>query len=106
MIFNLCIGVPISCLLIAFTCPFSNKVSLNRFFREGSFTTLVLTHLEAVVGPRSKLEVAALVIKWEPGDVNFARGLEDARRHIEHGALRRGHNVCLESPIKPLVGTE
>ena len=78
----------------------------NRFFREGSFTTLVLTHLEPVVGPRSKLEVAALVIKWEPGDVNFARGLEDARRHIEHGALRRGHNVCLESPIKPLVGTE
>ena len=83
-----------------------NYIELSAKFREGLLTALVLTHLEPVVGPRSKLEVAALVIEWEPGDVNLARGLEDARRHIEHGALRRGHHVCLECSIKPLVGTE
>ena len=35
------------------------------------------THLQPVVGPAAKLHLAVLVIKWEPGDVDLARGLED-----------------------------
>ena len=38
---------------------------------------LSATHLEPVVGPAAKLHLAVLVIKWEPGDVDLTRGLED-----------------------------
>ena len=38
---------------------------------------LSATHLQPVVGPAPKLHLAVLVIKWEPGDVDLTRGLED-----------------------------
>ena len=34
--------------------------------------------VEAVVGPGAKLEVAALVVKGEPGDIDLTRGFEQA----------------------------
>ena len=34
--------------------------------------------VEAIVGPGAKLEVAALVVKGEPGDIDLTRGFEQA----------------------------
>ena len=59
--------------------------------------------LPARVGPRAKLEVALLVVEGEPGDVNLARRLEDARRYEETVALVPHHNVRLVRPVKLLI---
>ena len=59
--------------------------------------------LPARVGPRAKLEVALLVVEGEPGDVNLARRLEDARRYEETVALIPHHNVRLVRPVKLLI---
>ena len=37
----------------------------------------MLTYIESVVCPTSKLQLAILVVEWEPGDVDLTRGLED-----------------------------
>ena len=56
------------------------------------------------VGPGAKLEVTLLVVKGEPGDVDLAGGLEDARGDVEHGAVLGDHDVRLERPVESFIG--
>ena len=63
-------------------------------------------HLPARVRPGAELEVALLVVKGEPGDVNLAGGLEEAGGHVEATAVTAHNHIRLVSPIKLLVGAE
>jgi hypothetical protein len=61
---------------------------------------LNLTYLESIVGPRSKLHEARLVIEGEVPDVDFARRFENGRRRpqyfacvVQHGFCHRRHHV-------------
>ena len=65
-----------------------------------------LGNLPSGVGPWAKLEVALLVIKRKPCDVNLTGGLEDTRRDKETAAFAAHHHVCGVRPVKLLVGTE
>lgn len=62
------------------------------------------THLKAIVGPGAKLHLATLIVEGEPGDVDFARGLEDARWHVEAAAIVTHHHVGGIGAIEALVG--
>ena len=61
-------------------------------------------HLEPIIGPRTKLHVTVLVVEGEPGDVDLAGGLEDARGDVEHGAVLGDHDVRLERPVESFIG--
>ena len=63
-----------------------------------------LGYLIAVVGPRSELDHALLVVEGEPGDVDLARALEDARRDVGAEALVGHHHVRRICPVKRLTG--
>ena len=56
--------------------------------------------------PGPELEVTGLVVEGEPGDVDLAGGLEDARRHVEHGPVRSGNNIRLERSVESLIRTD
>lgn len=62
------------------------------------------THLKAIVGPGAKLHLATLIVEGEPGDVDFARGLEDAGRHVEAAAIVTHHHVGGIGAVEALVG--
>ena len=62
-------------------------------------------HLPAVVGPGAELKLALLVIEGEPGDVDLAGGLEDARRHVQAAAVVFHDDVCVIGAVEFLVGT-
>lgn len=62
-------------------------------------------YLKAIVGPTTKLHLTALVIKGEPGNVNLARALEDAWRHVQAAAVIPYHNVSGISPVETLIRT-
>ena len=64
------------------------------------------TYFEPIVCPGPELELTMLIIEGEPRDVNLARALEDPRRHVQHRAVSRGHDVRLECSIKSLVRAE
>ena len=55
--------------------------------------------------PTHKLQLALLIIKWKPGDINLASGHEDSWGDVSAGTTARNHNVCRVSPIKSLTGT-
>ncbi len=63
-----------------------------------------LGYLIAVVGPRSELDLALLVVEGEPGDVDLARALEDARRDVVAAAVAAHHHVRLVRAVELLVG--
>lgn len=67
-------------------------------------TAAALTHLKAIVGPGAKLHLATLIVEGEPGDVDFARGLEDAGRHVEAAAIVTHHHVGGIGAVEALVG--
>ena len=50
-----------------------------RKFRSSLITATAIT-VRTVVGPTAEFHVAALLVKREPGDVNFARRLVNGRR--------------------------
>ena len=60
-------------------------------------------HLESVIRPAAKLHVAVLVVKGEPGDVDLAGGLEDARRDVGAHPLAGYNHVCVIRPVKSLI---
>lgn len=62
------------------------------------------THLKAVVRPRTELHFAALIVERKPGDVDFARRLEDAGRNIQAAAVVAHHHVRRIRPVEALVG--
>ena len=62
-------------------------------------------HLESVIRPAAKLHVAVLVVEGEPGDVDLARGHEDAWRDVGAEALVGHHHICRVRPIKGLTRT-
>ena len=62
-----------------------------------------MQHLPTRVGPGSKLEVALLVVKGEPGDVDLAGRLEETGGDVEATAVTAHNHIRLVSPIKFLV---
>ena len=70
---------------------------------ERATSLLPFPHLPARVGPGSKLEVALLVVKGEPGDVNLARRLEKAGGDVEATAVTAHDHIRLVSPVELLV---
>lgn len=62
------------------------------------------SHLKAVVRPGAELHLAALVVEREPGDVDLARGLEDAGRHVQAAAVIAHHHVGRVRSVEALVG--
>ena len=61
------------------------------------------SYLESIISPASKLHITVLIIKWEPGDVYLAGGLEDAGRDVGAAARVRHHHVGRVGPVKLLV---
>ena len=66
----------------------------------------LLAHLEPVVGPATELHLAVLFVEWEPGDINLARRLEDARGDVGADTLASYHNIGRICSIKGLTGAE
>ena len=64
---------------------------------------LIPTYFKSIVSPWSKLEVTTLIIKWEPRDVYLTRAFKYTRWHVQHWAIRWGHNICLECSVKPFI---
>ena len=64
-----------------------------------------IAYLEPVVRPAAELHLAVLVVEGEPGDVDLARGHEDARRDVGALPLRRHHHVRRICPVKCLTRT-
>ena len=62
--------------------------------------------LPSGVGPWAELEVALLVVKRKPCDVNLTGGLEDTRRDKETAAFAAHHHVCRVRPVKLFIGPE
>ena len=63
-------------------------------------------NLPARVGPGSKLEVALLIVKGEPGDVDGTGGLEDPGRDVGTLPRARHHHVGLVGRVEALTGAE
>lgn len=68
-----------------------------------SRTGLWCTHLKTVVGPGAKLHLTALIVEGEPGNVDFARGLEDAGRHVQAAAIVPHNHIGGIGAVKALV---
>ena len=64
------------------------------------------SYLESIISPASKLHITSLFIKWEPSNVNFAGGLEDARGDVGTHALVGHHNISVVCTIKGFVCTK
>ena len=64
------------------------------------------THLEAIVGPASKLHITVLVIKREPRDVDLTRGFENTRRYVGTASCVCHYHVGRKSPVKLFISTE
>ena len=62
-----------------------------------------MVHLPARVGPRSKLEVALLIVEGKPGDVDLASRLEEAGRYVEATSVTAHHHIRLVRPVELLV---
>ena len=60
-----------------------------------SLCILLYHHLETVVGPAAKLHLTVLVVEGEPGDVDLARGHEDAGRDVLAVTGTAHHHVRL-----------
>ena len=43
-----------------------------------SESLLYITHFKSIVSPAAKLHLAALIVKWEPRDIDWTRGHEDS----------------------------
>ena len=61
------------------------------------------SYLESIISPASKLHITVLIIKWEPGDVYLAGGLEDAWRDVGAAPSVSHHHIGGEGPVKLLV---
>ena len=70
---------------------------------ERATSLLPFPHLPARVGPGSELEVALLVVKGEPGDVDLAGRLEETGGDVEATAVTAHDHICLVSPVELLV---
>ena len=66
---------------------------------------LFLTHVKPVVRPAAKLHLAVLVVEGEPGDVDLAGRLEDARWNVSAHSLARHNHIRVIRPIKSFVST-
>ena len=67
---------------------------------------LLNTYFKSIVSPAAELHVTVLVVEGEPGDVNLARGLEDARGDVGAGPVAVHHHVGWVGPIKSFACTE
>ena len=76
------------------------------YFWKFTLVKTCTTYLKAVVGPASKLEEAFLIIKREPGNVNFAGALENAWWEVITAAVVANHYICLISAVKFFIGTK
>ena len=63
------------------------------------------TDLKSVISPASKFHSAVLVIEREPGNINLASTLEDARWDYMAGTIMSYHNVSLVGVVETLMGT-
>ena len=63
-------------------------------------------HLEPIVSPAAELHLAVLVVEGEPGDVDGARGEEDAGGDVGAEAVGGDHHVGWVGSVKSLAGTE
>ena len=61
-------------------------------------------YLVSVVGPAPELHLAVLVVEGEPGDVDLAGGLEDARGNVRAATVAGDNHIGGVSPVKALVG--
>ena len=68
------------------------------------FSFIIISDLEAVVSPASKLHVTVLVIEGEPSDVNGTWGHEDARGNVGAETLTRDNNIGGVGGVKCLTG--
>ena len=64
------------------------------------------TYIKPVVGPAAELHVAVLIVEGEPGDVDLAGGLEDARRDVGAAPVARHHHVRRVRRVKCVTRTE
>lgn len=58
---------------------------------------------ETVVGPTAEFHLALLIVKREPGDIDFASALEDAWRHVVAGTIVPHNNIGLERIVESFV---
>ena len=65
-----------------------------------------LNNHETIVGPTSKFHLALLIVKREPGDIDFASAFEDAWRYVVAGPIMSNNNVRLERIVKSFVSAE
>ena len=65
---------------------------------------IIVSYLESIIGPASKLHVAVLVIKREPSDVNGTRGHKYARGNVGAETLTRDHHIGGVGGVKCLTG--
>lgn len=64
------------------------------------------SNLKSIVRPGSKLHLAPLIVEGKPGDVDFAGGLEDARRHVQTRSVVPDDHVGRVGSVEALVGAE
>ena len=62
-----------------------------------------MSYHESVVGPAAEFHDALLVVEREPGDVDFAGALENARRLVIATAVVAHHHVRLERVVEAFV---
>ncbi len=63
-------------------------------------------YLEAIVCPAAEFELAFLIVKGKPGDVDFARALEDTRWLVVATPVAPHHHVGLIRAVKLFIRTE
>ena len=71
----------------------------------GQRKTITGSYIEAVVGPTAKLHLTILVVEGEPGDVDLARGHEDAGGDVGAEPVAGHHHVCWIRSIEQFAGT-
>ena len=94
------IGCKITPILI-----FQFQVQLKEMMRIIRRVMLILTHLESVICPTSKLHFAFLIIKWEPGNVYFTCWFKDSRWNVGATPFIGDHNIGRVGSVESLIST-
>ena len=63
-------------------------------------------YLPAVICPGAELQLALLIIKRKPRDVDLAGGLEDTGRHIQTTAVASHDDIGVVCAVELFIGTE
>ena len=64
-------------LSLSWKSSWNRKLILSRSLLR-SESLLYITHFKSIVSPAAKLHLAALIVKWEPRDIDWTRGHEDS----------------------------